>query len=111
MEHYDYIFIPVTMLPPDTIEEYKLHNLVHNGMVLGEIRKGMYDLPQAGRLAYEKSVTHLAEGGYIPTKHTPGLFWHKTRAATFCLIVDDFGITYIHKHDAQHLINNINKTY
>ena len=91
------------------MEEYKLHNLVHNGMVLGEIRKGMYGLPQVGSLVYDKLAARLANGGYLPTKHTPGLFHHKTRAVTFCLIVDDFGIKHIHKHDVQHLIDHLSK--
>ena len=91
------------------MEEYKLHNLVHNGMVLGEIRKEMYGLPQAGRLAYDKLVAHLYKGCYLPIKHTPSLFHHKTRAVTFCLIVDDFGIKHIHKHDVQHLIDHLSK--
>ena len=80
-------------------------------MVLGEIRKGMYGLPLAGRLAYNKLVAHLAEGGYVPTEHAPGLFRHKTRAVTCCLIVYDFGIKYTRKHDAQHLINHLSEAY
>jgi len=111
MNRYKYTFIPVTMIPPEIMEEYKLKDLVHNGMVLSEIRKGMYGLSQAGRLAYNKLVAHLAEGGYVPTPHTPGLFCHKTRAVTFCLIVDDFGIKYIHKHDVYHLIDHLSKNY
>ena len=35
----------------------------------------------------------------------------KTRSLIFCLIVDDFGIKYIHKYDAQHLINHLRKSY
>ena len=105
MERFEYMLISNTMLPLEIMDEYKLHNLVHNGMVLAEIRKGMYGLPQAGRLAYDKSVAHLKEGWYEYTPHTPGLFRHKTRALTFCLIVDDFGIKFVHKHDAQCLID------
>ena len=69
-------------------------------MVLGEIQKDIYGLPQAGRLAYNKLVAHLAECNYVPNKHTPGLFQHKNWAVTFCIIEDDFGIKNIQKHDA-----------
>ena len=105
------MLIPVTMTLPEIMEEYKLKNLVHNGMVLSNIRKGMYGLLQAGSLAYNKLVAYLAEGGYVPTTHTPSLFRHKTRAFILCLIIDEFGIKYIHKHDAQHLIDHFSKNY
>ena len=71
----------------------------------------MYGLPQEGRLTYNKLVAHLIEGGYVPNPHTPGLFRHKTRPVTFCLIVDDFGIKYIHKYDAQHIMDHLRKNY
>ena len=97
MEMYEYMLIPINMIPPNTMEEYKLHNLVHTGMILTEIQKGMYGLPQARRLAYEKLVKHLSNSGYLPAKHTSDLFRYKTRDVTFYLIVDDFGIKYIRK--------------
>ena len=71
----------------------------------------MYNLPQAGQPSYGKLVTHLVESGYVPTEHTMGLFRHKTRPVKFFLIVDDFWIKYIHKHDAYHLINHLNAAY
>ena len=62
MTRYEYMLIPVTMTPPNIMEKYTLHDLVHNIMVLGEIRKGMYGLAQAGQLAYDKLVQHLSRG-------------------------------------------------
>ena len=76
MSRYEYMWVPVELIPRDIFDEYKLAGLVSNNKVLVEIRKGMYGLPQAGRLAYEKLVEHLAKGGYIPTGLTPGLFKH-----------------------------------
>jgi hypothetical protein len=61
MERFEYMQIPLKILPDDIIEHYKLHDIACNGHVLVEIRKGMYGLPQAGRLAYDKLVTHLAK--------------------------------------------------
>ena len=80
-------------------------------MVLGEIRKGVYGLPHAGRLSYSILVAHLAEGGYVHTEHAPGLFRCKNWSLIFCLIIDYFGMKYIHKHDAQYLINHLSKFY
>jgi hypothetical protein len=39
------------MVPNRIIEEYKLHDLVHNGYLYMEVRKDMYGLPQAGLIA------------------------------------------------------------
>jgi hypothetical protein len=104
MERYEYMRIPISALPPAIIEQYKLAGLVHNGFVYAEIRKGMYGLPQAGRLAYDQLVTKLSVHGYRPTTNTPGLWRHDTLDIVFCLVVDDFGVRYTRQQDAEHLI-------
>ena len=48
MERFEYMNIPFKDIPQIIIDQYELQPLVHNGMVLVEIRKGMYGLPQAG---------------------------------------------------------------
>jgi hypothetical protein len=57
----------------------------------------MYGFPQAGRLAYDKLVAHLAPYGYHPCARTAGL-WRRITSVTFCLVVDDFAIKYVGKH-------------
>ena len=54
MERYEYMRIPLYMLPDAIIEQYNLLPLVHNGHVYVEIRRGMYGLPQAGKLANDQ---------------------------------------------------------
>ena len=66
LDTYEYMLIPVKMIPQDIFDEYKLQDKVHKGHVLAEIQKGMYGLPQAGRIAYVKLLKHLAKGGYVP---------------------------------------------
>jgi hypothetical protein len=41
----------------------------------------------------------------------PGRFKHDTRPITFCLVVDDFGVKYIGRHNAEHLISTLSKKY
>ena len=53
----------------------------------------------------------LAEHGYFELPHTPGLFMHKTRPIWFTLVVDDFGIKYIGRQHADHLINVLKEFY
>jgi hypothetical protein len=71
----------------------------------------MHGLPQAGILAYNQLVTHLAQYGYAPCTHTPGLWTHKTRDITFCFVVDDFGIKYTNRCHAEHLRTALQALY
>ena len=71
----------------------------------------MYGLPQAGRIAYDKLLLYLAEGGYVPTGRTQDLFQHKARKITFCLIIDDFGIKYEDIANANHLLSHLGKEF
>jgi hypothetical protein len=87
----EYMRIPVWAIPKIIMDNYNLWPLVHNGFVTCIIRKGMYGLPQAGRIAFDNLVMHLEPYGYTPAPHTPGLWRHKTRSTTFTLVVDDFG--------------------
>jgi hypothetical protein len=48
---YEYIQLPISILPLDIIEKYDLTHLAVNGWVYMEICKGMYGLKQAGLLA------------------------------------------------------------
>jgi hypothetical protein len=47
---YEYMRLPLTILPLDIIEKYDLKRLAVNGWVYLEILKGMYGLKQAGLL-------------------------------------------------------------
>ena len=57
-----------------------------------KIQKGMYGLPQAGKIANVKLKLHMAKFGYKPAPITPGIWLHQTRPLRFSLVVDDFGI-------------------
>jgi hypothetical protein len=111
MDRFEYMRLPIAVIPPEIIAQYKLQALVSNGYVNIEIRKGMYGLPQAGKLANQQLTTHLGKYGYKPTANTPGLWQHETRPTTFSLVVDDFGIKYMHKDDAKHLIQSLQAKY
>ena len=76
-----------------------------------EIRHGMYGLPQAGILAKKQLIHFLGNYGYSPVPHTPGLWHHQLQPITFCLVVDDFGVKYIGKEHADHLIQCLRNHY
>ena len=111
MSRYEYMRIPVWALSKQIMDEYKLQNIVRNDYVLCGIRRGMYGLPQAGIIAYEQLVRVLAPFGYAPSRHTPGLWRHKTRPITFSLCVDDFGIKYVGRQHADHILAALKTKY
>jgi hypothetical protein len=108
---FEYMVINLVSLPQETIENYDLNELAHYGKVYIEIQKGMYGFPQAGILANELLQRNLAKDGYRPTTHTHGLWTHDTRPISFSLVVDDFGVKYIGREHAEHLMACINKNY
>ncbi len=111
MSRYEYMRIPIDMLPDAIIEQYDLRLLFHNGYVYVEIRRGMYGLPQARRLANDQLIAFLAPHGYRPVPLTPGLWRHDTTDIVFSLVVDDFGVRYTSRTDAEHLINTLESAY
>ena len=111
MDNYKYMFIPINQIPQEIIDHYNLHNIVHKGKVYVEIRRGMYGLPQAGILAETQLIHFLGQYGYSPVPHTPGLWRHQWRPITFCLVVDDFGVKYVGREHADHLIQCLRNHY
>jgi hypothetical protein len=99
---FEYMIINFSSLPQETIDKYDLLNLAQDGKVYIEIQKGMYGLPQAGILANELLQRNLA-------KHTHGLWTHDTRPISFSLVVDDFGVKYVGREHAEHLMACIKK--
>jgi hypothetical protein len=61
---YECIRIPTHLLPPAIIELYQVQNKIANGYVYAEVRKGMYGLPQTGKLANGWLHKFLAPFGY-----------------------------------------------
>ena len=54
---------------------------------------------------------HLAPYRYFEVAHTPGLWQHITRPIAFYLVVDEFGVKYVHKEDAEHLATSLKNAY
>jgi hypothetical protein len=71
----------------------------------------MYGLPQAGILAQQLLEERLNLHGYSQSKAVPGLWTHKSRPISFTLVVDDFGVKYVGKEHAMHLISILKEHY
>ncbi len=108
----EYLKIHLSQIPEEVIDEYNLRDIATpDGYVYIKVTKGMYGLPQAGLLANELLEKRLNEHGYKQSMLIPGLWKHDTWDITFTLVVDDFGIKYIAKADAIHLMETLKQNY
>ena len=76
-----------------------------------EIQKGMYGLPQTGKIANGKLKLHLTKFRYNPAPITPGLWRHQTNPLQCSPVVYDFGIKYERQEDITHLLNELQTIY
>ena len=112
MARYEYMQLRLADMPKDVIAHYKLNKIATpEGYIYCKIQKGMYGLPQAGIIAQQLLKERLQMDGYRQSKTTPGLWQHDTRLIIFSFIVDDFGVKYMGKENAQHLLDTIQKHY
>ena len=111
MTRFEYMKLPIALIPHEIVDAYNLLSLVVDGYVYLEIRKGMPGLKQAGCIANDRLQQHLARFGYAPVARTPSLWKHETRPITFSLVVDDFGVKYVGKKHAEHLIHSLTQLY
>ena len=93
------------------IEEYDLSKAAPNGWIYFEILRGCYGLPQSGRLENDLLRTRLEKAVYYEAATTPGLWCHDWRPIQLVLLVDDFGIEYIDKEHALHLLKTLEVDY
>ena len=112
MKRPEYMRMHLDTILQQNIDLYQLKEKADaKGCLYVEIARGMYGLPQAGIIAQELLEERLNARGYHQSKFTPGLWAHKTRSTKFALVVDDFGIKYESKEDAQHLIDSLTPFY
>ena len=72
-----------------------------------EVGKAWHGLKEAGRLAHDDLHRLLRKHGYHKT-HADGSHKHRTRNASFTLVVDDFGIKHTDKQGVEHLCAVLN---
>ena len=107
---YEYMKLPLEIIPSEIIQQHKLQNLAHKGFLYTEIQKGIYGLPQSFKIANDKLNLHLAKICYEPAPITPGLWWYQKRPLQFSLVVDDFGVKYERQADNTHILDAQKKT-
>ena len=107
MDRSEDVCIKFSDIPKEFIEEYDLSEAAQNGWIYFEILSGCCGLPQSVRLANNLLRTCLEKADYYEAATTPGLWCHKWRPIQFFLIVDNFGIEYVGKEHALHLLKTL----
>ena len=103
--------LPLEIFPQEIIDAYNLEEIAEDGWVYCRIDGEMYGLPQASKIAHDTLVNRLWTAGYYPVQFTEGLWRHVWRPISFTLIVDDFGIKFVGKEHAIHLLNILEQWY
>jgi len=111
MEKEEWMAIRLDQLPEGVASDTRIQQLVRGDRLLVRVDKGIYGLPQAGRLARDRLVTHLAKAGYTEAPHVPSLFSHAGGRLFFVLTVDDFDIAYEKAEDLQDLLAHLRGLY
>lgn len=112
LDRPEYMKLPLALIPQEIIDQYNLTMVVDSkGYIHIQINKGMYGLPQSGKLANDLLQQRLAPHGYRPCRHTPGLWRHDAKQLSFVLVVDDFAVKYINKQDADDLLHILKQHY
>ena len=64
----EYMRLTLKLIPQEIVDKYKLNYIADNGWVYLKIFKGMYGLPQSGKLAHDLLKKLLGEAGYFPVQ-------------------------------------------
>ena len=111
MENPEWMWVDMRLIPDSIVSKYDLTSLARNGKVLARVDKGIYGLPQAGLLAQQRLIAHMAKHGYHQSPTTPCLFTHAYRPISAVLVVDDFGVKYVGREHAEHLMAALGELY
>ena len=83
--------IQISMIPQEVLGKYNLKEKLHNGYIFTRLMKGVYGLPQSGKISHDALVQHLEPYGYHPSRKTSELWTHGSCPIYFTLLVNDFG--------------------
>ena len=81
-----YLRMQSKFLPTDIIDKHNLTPYLRNNPVLFEVNNEMYGLPQAGLLAQQRLIAHLAQHGYHQTNTAVGYIVFASESLEFSLL-------------------------
>ena len=112
LKRKEYLKMKISYFPESVISHYNLgEKATPDGFVYVAIKRGMYGLPQSGILAQTPLETRLNAHGYQYSNITPSMWTLGWRPICFTLIVENFGLKYVGKEHADHIIKSIKENY
>jgi hypothetical protein len=111
LDYFEYMKMLLAVFPVWIRKQYNLDKHAHNGYVYLCMDRAVWGLPQAEILANKLLQKWLTSHGYYECINTPGLSKHKWTPISFTLVVDDFGVKYVSKEHANHLMECIRTKY
>ena len=76
----EYVWFRMDLIPTEIAKAYNLYSLVaRDGYVYARVNKAWYGLKQAGKIAHDDLVQHLADAGYTKAPLVEGFFKHKSQ--------------------------------
>ena len=112
LPNHEYVFFLADSIPAEFWAQYKLKIFVNSkGYVYARVEKGMYGLPQAGKVASDALLPRLKAAGYEETGRIPGLFKNRTNTVYFALVIDDVMVQYNEAQEFEHLTATLKQNY
>ncbi len=105
LDYNEYMKILLALFPEWIKTQYNLDTHARDCFVFLEIQRMVWGFPQADILANKLLHKQLKLHGYYECVNTPSLWRHTTRPIMFSLVVNNFGVKYVGKEHAEHLIN------
>ena len=101
----DYMRLKLINLPESVVHQYNIEvKATKDGYVHVEIKLGMYGLSQSGLIAHQLLEKLPNKKVYKQSDITPGFWTYDWRPICFLLCVNDFGVKYVGKQHAEHLM-------
>ena len=108
----EYMRIPLKWLSVSDQAKFQISSYIDRDdkTVLVEINGNMYGLVNAALVSNQHVIKLLKKNGFTET-NTPSIYKHTSRNIAFSLVVDDFGVKYTKREDAEYLIRVLEQEY
>ena len=104
--------LKISDLPKSVVQQYNLKEKSTKDMYIHlEIKRVMYGLPQVGLIAQQLLEKLLNKKGCKQRNITQGFQTHDWCLIFSALFIDDFGVKYVSKQHADHLMTVLRKYY
>ena len=103
MEHPEYMQTPLMIIPQEIIDHYNLNKIVTDGWVYQTHFRWKYVIPIPGRISNKLLTKKTSKAWEHVCQFTQGLRKHVWCLVTFTLVVDDVGVMFVGKRNAQYL--------